>query len=346
MRAFAMVEARPEGARIVDLPEPSLSPDGVLVRVEAAGICGTDVSLLAWAPGMAARAGGRLPLIMGHEGAGVVQAVGSSVRGLVPGDRVAPITIHYCRTCRFCREGRSTICDSRPTLGIERDGVYAELLAVPADRVSRLGPGVSIEGGSLSDPIAVALQAFERVPIDSDDTVAIVGAGTIGLTLALVGRAFGPKRLFLVGLEADRDRLRLAGSLGIDAVEAEDPGVARRVVESVTAGYGADVVFESAGHPSAVQVAIGLARKGGRIGLVGLPHGPTEIGTAQLVWAEQAIVAIRGYNQSCWDRGQELLAAGRIDLSPLVTHRLPLVDAERAFKLVRRREALKVVLQP
>ncbi|MFN8164488.1 MAG: alcohol dehydrogenase catalytic domain-containing protein [Solirubrobacterales bacterium] len=106
MKAFAMVEPVPGGARLVDLPDPSIDDAAVLVRIEAAGVCGTDVSLLDWAPGMAARAQGRLPLAMGHEGAGVVQAIGRDVRGLAVGDRVAPVSIQFCRTCLFCREGR------------------------------------------------------------------------------------------------------------------------------------------------------------------------------------------------------------------------------------------------
>ncbi|MBI4503920.1 MAG: alcohol dehydrogenase catalytic domain-containing protein [Chloroflexi bacterium] len=346
MRAFVMVEPRARGARLIERAEPALGPDHVLIRIEAAGICGTDLKVLEWAPNIAVRAGSRLPLTMGHEGAGVIHAVGSAVQGLAPGDRVAPVSIHYCRQCRFCREGRSSICDNRPTLGIERDGVFAEYLAVPADRVSRIGQDVSLEAAALLDPIAVALQAFERVSVGADDVVAIVGAGTIGLILALVARVYAPKRLLLFGLQVDRDRLRLANSLGVEAVEAQDPAVARRVVDSVTHGYGADVVFEAGGHPVAVQTAINLGRKGATVGLVGLPFGPTEIFTSQLVWAEKTLVAIRGFNQSCWDRALAYIGEGSLDLTPLVTHRLPLAEAERGFDLLERREALKVILRP
>jgi L-iditol 2-dehydrogenase len=295
---------------------------------------------------MAARTGGQLPRVMGHEGSGVVEAVGSGVTSLKPGDPVAPLSIHFCRACRFCNEGRTTICDRRPTLGIEVDGVLGEYIVVPADRATRLPDGLSLEAGALSDPVAVALQAFERVPIGEDDVVAIVGAGTIGLILALTARAYRPKRLFLIGLEADRERLRLAESLGVDAVTAPDAAAARRVLDGVTGGYGADVAFETAGHPVAVQTAIHLARKGGRVGVVGLPHDPTPIDTAQLVWSEKTLVAVRGYNERCWVRGQELMADGSIDLLPLVTHRLPLARSEEAFDLVRRRAALKVIVQP
>lgn len=142
-------------------------------------------------------------------------------------------------------------------------------------------------------------------------------------------------------------RNRAVGICGtVDAVTAPDAAAARRVLDGVSDGYGADVAFETAGHPVAVQTAIHLARKGGRIGVVGLPHDPSLIDTAQLVWSEKTIVAVRGYNERCWVRGQELMASGSIDLLPLVTHRLPLARSDEAFDLVRRREALKVIVQP
>lgn len=346
MKAFAVVEPQPRSARLVDLPEPTPGPNDVLIKIDVAGICGTDMKVYEWAPAIAARVGSSLPRVMGHEGAGVIQSVGSAVRNVAPGDRVVPISIHYCRECRFCRQQRSEICDNRPTLGIESDGVYAQYLKVPADRVTPIPDHISSEVGSLLDPIAVGLQAFERVPVTSDDVVAIVGAGTIGLIVALAAKAYSPRRLFLFGLEADRERLRLASSIGIEAIEAQDPAVARKVVESVTDGYGADVVFEAAGHPSGVLASISLARKGGTVGLIGLPFHPTEIHTAPLIWAEKTLVPIRGFSQEAWDRALEYLSEGRVDFTPLITHRLPLGEAGRGLEMLERREAMKVILLP
>lgn len=346
MRAFALVEPRPMAARLIDLPEPALGPNDVLIKIEAAAICGTDQKVLHWAPGMAARVGSTLPRILGHEAAGIVHSVGSAVKQFAPGDRVVPIVAHYCRQCRFCLEGRSSICDNRPTLGIEIDGVFADYRAVPADRVYPIEQGVDMEVASLLDALATGIQACEQVPIGPDDVVAIVGAGTIGLIVALVAQAYKPKRLFITGLEADRDRLRLARSLGIDAVEAQDPAAARKAVGAVTGGYGADVVFDASGHSSGILAAIDLVRKGGTVGLVGLPFGATEIHTSYLVWGEKTLVGIRSCDQQVFDKALKYTNEGTVDLSPLITHRLPLTEAMQGFDLMERKQAIRVILQP
>ncbi len=346
MKAFALVEPQSRAARYIDLPDPVVGPNDVLVKLEVAGICGTDLKVWDWAPNIAARVGGSLPRIMGHEGAGIVAAVGSDVRNVAPGNRVVPISMHWCGQCRFCQAKQSEICDNRPTLGIEYDGLFAEYVAVPSEQITPLPPHISFEVGSLLDPIATGLQALMRVPVTSDDVVAVVGAGPIGFLVALAVQAYSPKRLFMFGLEVDRERLRHANSAGIEAIEAQDPAVALKAVQSVSGGYGADIVFEAAGHPSGILTAIDLVRKGGKVGLMGLPKQSTEINTATLIWAEKTLVPVRGFSKEAWDQAVKYLSEGRVDFTPMITHRMPMADAAKGLAMVERREALKVMLTP
>jgi threonine dehydrogenase-like Zn-dependent dehydrogenase len=347
MRAFAMVERHPGAAELVDIPSPSLGWGDVRIGIQAVGICGTDISLLDWASGLAARTPERFPLVMGHEGAGTVLEVGAGTSSVKPGDRVAPISIHFCHECWYCRRNQSNLCVSRSTLGVERDGVLAEQVVVREDRLSVLHCSVPLEMAALSDPLATVLQAFDRIPIDPDTTVAIVGAGTIGLMLSIVAQCFRPKRLLLIGLSIDRRRLALANGLGIDILETDEPGeVGARILRDTTRGRGADVVFEAAGQPDAVIASLQLLRSGGQLGLVGLSHHPTLIDTARVTWAEHTLVGIRGYSEQAWERGQRMMAKREIDLAPLVTHHVGLDEVPRAIEMVRAREALKVIVHP
>jgi threonine dehydrogenase-like Zn-dependent dehydrogenase len=345
MRAFAMTEARPGGARLIDVPEPVLGPGDVRVEVRSVGICGTDIGVLDWGNGLASRTG-LLPRIMGHEGAGVIIEIGSDVVGVAVGDVAAPISVYWCGECAFCVTDQSSICKNRTTIGIEWDGVLAQQAVFPADRVSVLPSRIPFDVAALSDPLATVLQAMARVPIAEGTTVAIVGSGTIGLMTALVARAYNPSRVILVGLSSDRDRLRLAEELGIETIESDDSAAVDKAIASMTNGEGVDVAFETAGHPDATLTSLRILRRGGRLGLVGLGHTPTPLMTEQVVWAEQILIGVRGYSVTAWAEAQRMIKEGAVDLTPLITHHLDLNEAPRAMELLRNREALKVMIHP
>lgn len=345
MLAYVMTDPRPGGAQLLDVAEPTLGTGDVRIQIRSIGICGTDIGLLDWGSGLAARAG-ELPRIMGHEAAGVVTEVGSAVENVRLGDVAVPVSVYWCGTCRYCMNGESSICKNRTTIGIEWDGVLAENVVFPADRVSVLPASTPFDVAALSDPLATVLQAMTRVPIAEGSSVAIVGSGTIGLMTALVARAYKPSRVVLVGLPSDRDRLALAEKLGIETIESDDAETAEKAIGAMTDGEGADVVFETAGHPDATLTSLRILRRGGRLGLVGLGHAPTPLLTEQVVWAEQTLIGIRGYSVEAWAEGQRMIREGEIDLTPLITHHFDLSETPRALELVRNREAVKMMIHP
>lgn len=325
-------------------PVPEITPDEVLIEVKAAGICGTDISLYHWKEAVAKSYNISFPRILGHEFSGVIAKTGNKVDCLKPGDRVTVNPIIYCGKCRYCAEGVTCVCDDRPMLGAELDGAFAQYVAARAANVMRLPDSVTYECGAVVEPFCVAIHAVERVTPEYGDAAVVVGAGAISLLLLMVLKE-GTSRVIITGLAADEERLALARSLGAETinVEKEDPV---EKVKALTGGRGADVVYEAAGHPSAVQQAIRLARKRGRICLVGLPGKPAEILTTELAVTEKSLIATRATERKTWGKAFEILSAGRVDLSPVITHRLPLEEAEKGFKLVDERQGVRVLLIP
>ena len=345
MRALVKTAPAPGSVAYQDWPDPEIGPGDVLIAVKRAGLCGTDLSFYEW--NETAQRGYRpdFPVVMGHEFTGEVAEVDPEVRGLTPGDRVIVNPALTCGACRFCRAGQSMLFPARRIMGIQAQGAFAEYASVPAGNVYRLDPTVPWELAAVAEPFTVAIHALERVPIEPGDVVVVVGPGSVGFCALSALKLTAAGRLVMVGLESDRRQLDLAASMGA-AVVASDREDAVAVVRELSGGYGADVVFETAGHPRAVELALTLTRKGGRIGLVGLPHDPARINTAFIAFAEQQLVGVRAYDVATWRRLPPLLERAAPDLSRLVTHQLPLPNLERAIELMRSREGLKVLLAP
>ena len=341
---LALVKVRPEPdaveLREIDTPDPG--PEEVLVKVEAAGICGTDISVIAWRPNLAARAGGALPLVLGHEFAGTVVRGGTRTT-LSVGTAVTGNPQLYCGICRWCLAGRTSICANRPMLGINHPGTFAEYLVIREANVYPLPDGVSPIVGSLCDTIAGAVHALERVIPPRDEPALVVGCGPLGLMVGLVLKASGLAQVFISGTDGDDDRLGLAESLGLLPLHANAMGDA---ITTATDGRGVGSAFEVAGSTSAVSQAIQAVRRGGRVGLMGLGPDASAIYTGTLVTREIDLVPICAYYPSSWDGALELLKTGSLDLDRLITHRVPFYEYLVAFDLMRSREGVKIVLEP
>ncbi len=281
--------------RIEHRPDPSPpGPGEVLLAVSRAGICGTDVSEYLHGPHAIPihrpdpATGYQGPVILGHEFAGRVVAVGPDVAELSPGQRVASGAGVWCEACAWCRAGRPNLCARYYTLGLQADGGLATYVRVPAKTCAPVPQGCSDEAAALAQPLAVAMHAVTRSGVTPHEHLVVLGVGGIGSLIVAAARARGVRAL--VAVDVDPHRLRVAEALGATRVVhlgTDDPV---RVVHDVTDGDGADVVIESAGVPASMDLAPGLVRRGGRLLQVGLPHARHPLDVRDLVLREVTLL--------------------------------------------------------
>jgi len=305
-----------------DVAPPSPAEGEVLLRVSHVGICGSDLHI--WR-GEHPRA--RPPLILGHEFSALVQrsAPGAKVS---KGDAVVVYPVVGCGRCGLCRAGREYICGRLGLVGIDRDGGMAELVAVPARKVHRLPPGTDLARAALVEPVAVGLHALGRCGFSEGQTAAIVGAGTIGMSIALAARAANSRQTLLC--DVSESRLAKAREMGFEAVHAEREDFPERVREA-TGGEGADVVFEATGVPRAVRGLERAVRIGGKVAIVGIFPEPVPLDLRDVSFRELTLVGSRHYTPAEFERAVEAVASGRIDVSPLISEVYPLCRGEEAF---------------
>lgn len=309
-------------------------PGEVLVRVAWAGICGSDVDLLA---GNRPEGFVRYPVVPGHEWSGTVAEAGPGVDPALVGRGVVAESIRPCGRCEACHRGNAPVCETRyDETGFTRDGAWADHLVVPAAVVHRLPDGADLRSAAGIEPAACAASAVERVRPVPGDRVAVVGGGTIGLLATQLLRAASPAALVVV--EPMRSRWELAERCGATAV-----------VAGAAAGLGSfDVVVEAAGATGTAQSALDLARRGARVALAGIPPRSDVVVTQDVVSKQLQVDAVFGAPRSAWDRALAAFGDGAVDPGVLVTHELGLDDAAHALDLVAGREpgVGKVLLRP
>ncbi len=341
----ALVHTAPMQFVLRDVPQPQPAEEEVLVRVKACGICGSDVH------GYTGSTGRRIPpLIMGHEAAGVVEAVGRSAHVVTAGDRVTFDSTVYCNQCAACRQGRMNLCRDRKVLGVStptfrRDGAMAEYVVVPWWIIHRLPDAVSFEEAALIEPASVSLHAARITPIEVNDVVVVVGAGQIGLFAMQAARVKGAGTV--VVLDVKEERLALARQLGADVTinsgTADVAGEMRRAVGRPDA----DAVLEAVGTEATVRLAMDLTKLGGNLTLIGNVTPKIQVNLQDIVSRELTIrgsCAIAGEYRACLD----LMAAGRIRAKPLISRIVPLADGQAAFDALHHGEPglMKIVLKP
>jgi 2-desacetyl-2-hydroxyethyl bacteriochlorophyllide A dehydrogenase len=301
-------------------------PGEVTARTAYVGICGTDLELLA---GVVDPAYTRYPLVPGHEWSGVITAVGPGVTWLSPGQRVIAEGIVPCRQCPACARGDTNLCLTYDELGFTRAGAAADQVLVPASLVHVLGPEVSLLDAALAEPAAVAWRAISRAAPRPGQAVAVVGDGTVGLIMAHLLRLYSPGSLVVYGQRPDQAELAI--ELGATAFET-----AEAAADGPAAAH--DLVVEAAGTAGAVERAIGLARRGGRVVLAGLAGNGVQarFPIDDVVNNDLLIAASFGYTSAAFGEVAALFSAGQITLGPLVTHRFPLAEFESAYDALRR----------
>lgn len=344
MRAVRKVESAP-GLELVEVDVPTPDDDEVLVAVQAASICGTDLHIKRWDAWAQQRI--RPPVTLGHEFAGVVVEVGRSVRNAAVGDYVSAESHVTCGDCFHCRTGRAHMCAKTQILGVDRDGAFADYVVVP-ERVlwqndrAKLPP----ELATLQEPFGNAVFAVAHEDL-AGKTVAILGCGPVGLFAIGIARASGAGRV----LACDRTafRLGLARRMGAHgAVDVRDVADVPAWFVRENEGQHPDVVFEMSGAVESIANAFEIVRPGGRVILFGIPARPVEIDVAdKLIFKNLEVSAVSGRQVwDTWFRTRWLLEHSVVDLRPLITGQLPLADFERAFDLLESGEACKLVLHP
>jgi threonine 3-dehydrogenase len=341
MRALAKMHAGP-GVEMIERPVPVPAAGEVLLRVDAASICGTDLHLFQWDQWAAENL--HPPRILGHELAGTVVGIGSGVTRVHEGDLVGVESHLFCWECAQCKRGEMHLCRDLQVIGVHVDGGFAEHVVIPeANAVESNGLDAAVV--ALQEPMGNAVHAAFAEPIEGR-TVLVTGCGPIGLCAVGIARAAGAS--FVVATDTEPYRLELARTMGADlALDATDPDTERRIIDA-TGGEGVDVVLEMSGAVPALHQALRVITRGGRISLLGIFNGsvPLEL-SDQVIMQGLRLHGIFGRRvYDTWERTQALLRSGALDVTPIITHRLDLAEWPKAFELLESRHAGKVVLLP
>jgi threonine dehydrogenase-like Zn-dependent dehydrogenase len=317
------------------VPCPQL-PGDVLVRIEACGICGTDLNILAVPPAHKAT----LDIIIGHEGVGIVEKVGPESTGLQPGDRVVIAPRLTCGRCAYCRRGLDNQCTSYRTIGTTIDGAFAPYLLAPQRALFKISADLPRDDAVFFEPLSCAVGSAARAPMQAGDHVVIIGAGPMGLLFIQLFRAMGAGKI--VAADVIPYRLDFARQTGADeALDARQVDLAGAVREIT--GLGADIVVDAVG--SQVGAAIQLARRGGHVILFGLrPHENPPVNQYTITRYDLTLhgtfVGLHPFEQTL-----QLLESRRLQPSRLITHRLPLSELACGVDLMRSGQAMKVIIE-
>lgn len=331
---IAAVLRAPKTLAIETRPSLSPAPGEVIVRVDGAGLCGTDYRI--WSGDRAVD----YPRVMGHELIGRVLAIGDGVARVAAGDRVAVEPNYSCGVCPLCREGNKNLCLQRTAVGIDVDGGFAHEVALPERCVWRAPAGIAADQLLLTEPLAVVVRAIRRAAPVAGETAAVLGVGALGLLAMQVLKARGC-RVLAVGRSARR--LPLATELGADAVATTESGDHAAAARALSGREGVDLVVETAGTAPAVGQAVDLCRPGGRVVLTGLPHEASRVEFFWIVRREISLLGSMIY-QDEFPEAMALLAAGQVRGDRLLTHRFPLDRIGDAFEAHRAPDSIKVAL--
>jgi threonine 3-dehydrogenase len=343
MRALVKDAAGP-GMTLRELPRPTCGPSDVLIQVRHAGVCGTDLHIWEWDSWASARM--RLPVVVGHEFAGQIVALGAEARRggtLEAGDLVTAEGHIVCGHCLQCRTGNAHLCQRTQVIGVDRDGAFADYIAMPASNVMRLD-GIPTEIGAIMDPLGNAVHTVLEGEV-AGSTVLVIGCGPIGCYAVGVARAAGAS--LVIASDYNPRRLEIARCMGAHVLlnPAHDDVVAR--ARELTNGDGVDLVCEMSGHPAGHAQAFAAARLGGRVNLLGTPSRPTEVHFARdVIFKGLTLYGVTGRKMyGTWDQMRRFLRAGQLDPRPVLTHRFPLERIADAIQVIKEGEAGKVILE-
>ena len=322
-----------------DVPEPEIGPNDVLIKVQKTAICGTDVHIYNWDEWSQANV--PVGLTTGHEFMGKIVAVGSHVQGFAVGDRVSGEGHITCSHCRNCRAGRRHLCRNTQGVGVNRPGAFAEYLALPAFNAFRLPDDISDEAASFFDPYGNAAHTALSFNLVGED-VLITGAGPIGCIAVAISQFVGARHVVITDINEYRlDLARKMGATRAINVTKTDP---RAVMDELGMTEGYDIGMEMSGSPAAFRQMLGVMNHGGRIAILGIPPGETQMNWADVIFKGLILKGIYGREMfETWYKMASMLQSG-LDLSPIVTHRFGIDDFQAGFDVMRSGRSGKVIL--
>lgn len=341
MKAIVKATKEPGSLKLVNMKIPIPSPNQVLVKIKAASICGTDISILE------NRYIGRkevpIPLVLGHEGAGIINSLGSEVKGLSIGDRVAIEPLIGCGHCYQCRNGFENMCADWDHLGITCDGTFAEYISVPMNKVHKISDSIEFKEAALLEPLGLVVRSLEQSKIMLGETVVILGPGAIGMMHLLAYKSAGASKVIIIGLDQDKKRFEIASKIGADHIINISKQDALKTIMDLTDNRGADIVVETANSPKATTMTFDLAAPRGRIVLLGLyPEAifyPVKLLRKGLtVYGDVAVLPRQFMRALNW------IETGKVNLNSII-RTFSLDEASQAFEAVRHQEVAKAVFE-
>ena len=342
MKAIVKYDEKPGTLALRDMVKPEPGNGEVVVQVKATGICYTDISILE------NRYKGRkpvpIPVILGHEGAGVIAEVGEGVDNVSVGDRVGLEALFGCGRCYNCLNGNKNMCTDWGHIGITCDGTFAEYVALPADLAHKLPDDVSFVDAAFLEPMSLTVRTLEHVEPMVGDTVAIIGPGSIGMLHLQALKAAGAGKVIVIGLDQDKKRFEIAEKLGADhIINGSREDVVKRV-RDLTNGLGADIVVETANSPKVLPLAIDMAAARGRIALFGL-YPEATISPVNLLRSGLSVFGDVGLVPRHFLRAMRWVECKKVLAEPLITRRFSLEECKEAFESVRTGETVKVLFE-
>ena len=338
MKALVKAEAAP-GLVMRDEPEPTLGPSDVKIRVKKTAICGTDVHIWNWDEWSAATV--PTPMITGHEFCGVIEEIGASVTRYQPGQRVSGEGHITCRACRNCRAGRGHLCRNTLGVGVHRSGCFAEFVVIPESNVVPIPDDISDEIAAIFDPFGNAVHTALSFDLVGED-VLVTGAGPIGVMGALVAQRAGARKVVITDIN-DR-RLDIARNLGVEYCVNPSERSLKDVMAEIGMTEGFDVGLEMSGAAPAMRDMINAMNNGGKIALLGIAPVEFSVDWNKVIFKMLTIKGI--YGREIFETWYKMigLVQGGLDLTPLITHRMPAEDFAKGFELMRQGACGKVVL--
>src|ERR1700675_4915707 len=327
---------------VEELPAPVAGPEEVVVEVDSAGICGTDLHIyldeFETAP----------PVTIGHEFAGRIVETGKNVRDWQPGERVTAGTyFSTCGHCRHCHGGRPNLCLERQSIGSKRDGAFARYVVIPAKNLYRVPDEVDLESAALTEPLACTIHGVLSVAkVQAGENVVITGPGPIGLLALQLAKAAGAT-VALLGTDADHARLELARQLGADhTLETSAGADVPKAVQDLFHAEGIDLVVECAGAGPAAETLLNLGRRGGRFCQVGLVVKPIPWNQDLVCYKELTVTGTNAHVPSAWPHALKFMAEGRVNVDRLITHRFALPAWSQALQTAQTKQGVKILLKP
>lgn len=342
---LALVKTKPgKGLTLMEVDNPVPAADEVVIKVAAAGICGSDVHIYEWTPGYEWMEG-LMPVIPGHEVTGVVTEKGAKVSDLAVGDKVVCMPGNGCGVCELCQEGLIAICPDKKQIGLQRNGAFAEYVAVAAATCVKLPEQADLKVFALAEPMTVSARAVQRAGNLFGKKVAVLGAGIIGLGAAYYA-SLDHARVWLFGKEQDREKFKISKRLGTEECINVDRDNVQKKWNKITNNNGFDAIFDCTGVSPLIQQCLDMTKVGGSVIAVGIYPSLVQIDLRSMVRQEKSLITSYGYTRSIFEGVVTHMGEFPHHYENLITHTYALKDGLTAMEHAAKSVAGKIVLCP